>query len=77
MTSAERLAPLVAEAAAQAAACQVRLEFVESQAKPYGSDPLPETLQQDLDKARADFNHRRGMWSRLKAKLDADSDSTN
>lgn len=72
-----RLDPLVVEAAAQVASCKVRLEYVEDQAKAYGTDPLPETLQQHLDEARNTLKHRQGMWRRLKEKAEAEAGPDN
>ena len=71
-----RLHPLVAEAAAQVASCAVRLEYWANMARPYGSDPLPEELQQRLADADKDLEHRRGMLRRLREKLDEELEST-
>jgi hypothetical protein len=69
----ERLHPLVAEATAQVASCQVRLEYWQNLSAAYGSDSVPEELQQRLDKASEDLTHRLGMLRRLREKLHAEA----
>ena len=67
----ERLHPLVTEAASQVAALRMKLSLQSAQLAGVSDPAVREALESEIDKTRADLEHRYGMWQRLKFKLDA------